>query len=340
MPRVSIIIPHYNGEEILKACLESLENSEYKDFEVILVDNHSSDKSVLMTETSFSTVKILKLAENLGFAGGCNKGIEHAQGEYICILNNDTIHRTDWLNHLVNYLDKHPETASVMPKILSWHHKEMFDYSGGSGGYLDKYAYPFVRGRLFEELEKDDGQYDSNENVFWCSGTAFIIRKSVLDEISYFDESFFAHMEEIDMHWRLHLAGYRAAVVPGAVIEHMSGWTLPPDRYQKKYLNHRNNLIMMLANYSPGSLLKLFPIRLILEIVSAFYALFKGDYKRFAAVFASQFYILFHIPYIINKHQRHQKLRKISDTKIKSFLYPKALVFQHYIKGKKKFSDL
>lgn len=340
MPRVSVIIPHYNGADILQKCFESLKNDTFRDKEIILVDNASSDNSVTMTRELFPEVKILELKVNQGFAGGCNRGIEQAAGEYICILNNDTVHQRDWLKHLVSYLDAHADTASVMPKIKNFHNDGQFDYSGGSGGFLDKYAYPFVRGRLFDELEEDNGQYDDIRNIFWCSGTAFLIRTSVLQEIGTFDEEFFAHMEEIDLHWRLHLAGYRAAVVPAAVIRHMSGWTLPPDRYMKKYLNHRNNLIMMLANYSFISLLKYFPVRLLLEFLSSAYALVKGDYKRFFAVYAALFYLLGHIPNILVKRKRHRQIRRKTDREIAEVIYPRAVVLKHYLAGVKVFSDL
>ncbi|MCK5520576.1 MAG: glycosyltransferase family 2 protein, partial [Candidatus Marinimicrobia bacterium] len=211
--RVSIIIPHFNGREILHACLKSIKETISSDDEIILVDNNSSDDSVIMTEKEFPHVIIKKLSENLGFAGGCNYGIKQSKAKYICILNNDTVQNEKWLDFLVEYLEHNPEVASVMPKLLSYHQRDRFDYSGGSGGYMDKYAYPFVRGRLFDDLEIDRGQYDTVVPVFWCSGTAFVIRKSVLDEIGLFDTAFFAHMEEIDLHWRLHLAGYAAAVV-------------------------------------------------------------------------------------------------------------------------------
>jgi len=341
MPRVSIVIPHYNGKDILRDCLESLYRGVFLDFELILVDNAGTDGSVDMVRESFPQVRILQMEKNLGFAGGCNAGIREAGGEYICILNNDTLHDRDWLAILVEHLDSHPETASVQPLILSYHNRDAFDYSGGSGGFIDRYGYPFVRGRLFEVLEKNTGQYDDVRQIFWASGTAFLVRSAVLSEIGLFDEDFFAHMEEIDLHWRMHLAGCRVDIVPRSRIRHLSGWTLPPDRYLKKYLNHRNNLLMIFANYSAGSLIRIFPVRLFLEYVSALYALLKGDWKRFGAVFASQFYFFTHLPSVLRKHRRHQTLRKKSDAEITgAVMYPKALVIQHYLKAVRRFSDL
>lgn len=338
--QVSVIIPHFNGEMILRECLQSLVATRYEHLEIIVVDNGSSDQSVLIVKNEFPRVHIIENPMNEGFAGGCNRGIEAASGEYILILNNDTVHDPEWISYLVDFLNSHPEVASVMPKIISYQHRDQFDYSGACGGQMDVYGYPFARGRIMEFIEKDQNQYDTVAPVFWSSGTAFLIRKAVLDEIGLFDTLFFAHMEEIDLHWRLHLRGYTAAVVPQAVIWHHSGWTLPPDTYRKKYLNHRNNLIMILANYSGKSLKKYFTRRILLEIISSGYALLRGDIKRFAAVYASFIWLIFHLSAIMNKRSRHQNLRKVSDDQIRESLYPGAIVFDHYIKRYKRWSEL
>ncbi|HDR03647.1 MAG TPA: glycosyltransferase family 2 protein [Candidatus Marinimicrobia bacterium] len=340
MKRVSVIIPHYNGEQILRECLKSLRKTRYPNLEIIVVDNHSSDNSVAMLRSEFPEMLILTMSENYGFAGACNYGIETASGDYLLILNNDTIHKSDFIHKLAAYLDEHPHVASVMPKILSYHQKEYFDYSGASGGMMDQYGYPFARGRIMEDIEKDLGQHNKPMNVFWCSGTAFLIRRSVLKEIGLFDMLFFAHMEEIDLHWRLYLRGYKAAVLPSAVVWHHSGWTLPPDAYLKKYLNHRNNLIMILANYSGANLLRFGIPRLLLELLSSFYAIFRRDVRRFAAVYAALFWIIRHPMLVLSKRRKSQALRKRSDAEIMPFLYPRSIALDYYLKKKKNWKKI
>ncbi len=308
--------------------------------EILLVDNGSTDDSLSAVEKNFPEVTVIRNQTNLGYAGGCNVGIRQAAGEYLLILNNDTIHDPGWIEPLVNRLDSHPETASVMPKILSYSRPEYFDYSGAAGGMLDRYAYPFARGRLFDYIEKDEGQYDEPAEIFWASGTAFMVRKKTLKECGVFDETFFAHMEEIDLHWRFHLRGWTSYAVPASVIWHHSGWTLPPDSYRKKYLNHRNNLLMLFANYSTRSLIRFAPPRILLDLISAAVALGKKDVKRFAAVFAAHVWTLFHVPYLIRKHRRHQSLRKVPDALILKKMAPWAVPIKVYLGKKSRYSDL
>ncbi len=340
MIKVSIIIPHYNGRTILQACLDSLMHTSFPHKEIILVDNGSSDDSLEMVEKEFPQIDIIRNEKNLGFAGGCNVGIRKARGEYLLILNNDTIHDPGWIEPMVEWLDSHPETASVMPKILSYSRRDWFDYSGAAGGFLDYYAYPYARGRLFDYLEKDTGQYDEPAEIFWSSGTAFMVRKEALDKSGLFDEAFFAHMEEIDLHWRLHLLGWAAYCIPSSVIWHHSGWTLPPDSYQKKYLNHRNNLIMLLANYGCLTLLWITPVRILLDILSGGFALLKGDLKRAGALIMAYLWLITHIPYLVKKHIKHQSLRKIRDVKIQKKMTAFPIPLKVYLFGKKKYSNL
>lgn len=340
MIKVSIIIPHYNGRDILRECFDSLLISTFKDKEVILVDNGSSDDSLDMAEKHPLNIRIIRNSENLGYAGGCNTGIRSAKGEYLLILNNDTIHDPEWIEPLVNWLDTHGETASVMPKILSYSRPDYFDYSGAAGGMIDKYAYPFARGRLFDHIEKDTGQYNEPIEIFWSSGTAFMVRKSALDICGTFDERFFAHMEEIDLHWRFHLQGLNSFCIPDSIIWHHSGWTLPPDSYRKKYLNHRNNLIMLLANYSVKSLVRIALLRILLDDASALYALLKRDFKRFFAIIAAHLWVFFHPCYLMKKHKAHQHLRKVPDTQIQKKMAGYAIPVQVFLHKKKTFLQL
>jgi len=308
--------------------------------EVIIVDNGSSDDSPDMAEKHALNVRIIRNEENLGYAGGCNVGILSAQGEYLLILNNDTIHDPGWIEPLVKWLDDHPQTASVMPKILSYSRSDYFDYSGAAGGMIDKYAYPFARGRLFDHIEKDSGQYNDPIEIFWSSGTAFMVRKAALEICGFFDERFFAHMEEIDLHWRFHLRSFNAYCIPDSVIWHHSGWTLPPNSYRKKYLNHRNNLIMLLANYSVISLAGIAPLRILLDYASALFAILNGDFKRFIAILAAHVWILLHPGYLIQKHRKHQKLRNVPDSEIRKKMAGFAIPIQVFLFKKKRFVQL
>ena len=196
---VSIIIPHWNGIDILSECIDSLNNTEYSNFEIIVVDNNSSDESVKWLKANHPKIKIIENDKNYGYAGGCNRGINNSKGDYIVFLNNDTIHKKDWLSNLVTFMNKHPDCAAVQPKILNYYERDKFDYAGGAGGHMDILCYPFARGRLFLEQEIDNNQYDDDAPCFWASGTAIMVRKEFFLEVEKFDENFFAHMEEIDL---------------------------------------------------------------------------------------------------------------------------------------------
>lgn len=339
-PLVSIIIPHYNGKEILHNCLKSLEQTTYNNKEVILVDNGSTDGSVEYVRERFPWIEIVRNAENLGFAGGCNAGIRKAKGTYILLLNNDTEFEPDWLTILVAALEKDSKIAACQPKILSLCDKRIFDYAGAAGGLLDVFGYPFARGRLFFTLEKDEHQYEEGGDIFWASGTAALIRKSAIDEAGYLDETFFAHMEEIDLNWRFHLAGYRVISTPQAIVYHKSGSTLKPDSPKKIYFNHRNSLMMILKNYEARNLLWILPIRILLEIITLFYAMARLDFVRFAGVGRAFGYVAFNILEIISKRAQAQRIRKVPDSEIFRKLYRGSIVFDYFIRGIRRAQDL
>ena len=205
MPKISIIIPHYNGHEILNNCLKSLYEFKLHDAEIIIVNNNSSDGSINKIKLDFPQVTIINLLENKGYAGGCNHGANHANGEFLVFLNNDAEVTENWLIELLNIMDNDPNISSVQPKILNKKDETKFDYAGASGGFMDKYCYPFARGRIFYSIEEDTGQYDDSIKIFWASGTGFMTRKSIFKNLGGFDEQLFAHMEEIDYHWRCQL---------------------------------------------------------------------------------------------------------------------------------------
>ena len=339
-PLVSVVIPHWNGIEVLAECLESLQRCSYPNIETIVVDNASTDGSPEWVEANHSQVNLIRSEENKGYAGGCNRGAEVASADYLLFLNNDTVHEPDWIEPLVSTLEENHNIAAVQPKILNYFEKELFDYAGGSGGHMDILCFPFLRGRLFMTREKDSGQYNDVTDIFWASGTAFLVRKSVFEKVGGFDETFFAHQEEIDLQLRMHLAGLDVAVDPASVVYHRNAVTLAMHSPQKKYLNHRNSLLMMLSNYSLPMAIYLFPIRLILEFIAALYALALFDFGHVGAIFKSLFWILIH-PHVIHKRRKRTgSLRRLKDRDILSKFYRGSVVLDYYILRKRRYSDL
>ena len=197
IPKVSIVIPHWNNVEILSECLKSIGSTIYPDFEVIVVDNASTDNSVQYVKSNFPDVKLIENDRNDGYAGGCNIGADLAQGKYLVFLNNDTIQNPNWISSLLSTIKSNSQIAAVQPKILNYFDRKIFDYAGGSGGHMDVYCFPLARGRLFTHQENDEGQYDNKEKCFWSSGTCFMVRKKLFFEAGGFDNSFFAHMEAV-----------------------------------------------------------------------------------------------------------------------------------------------
>ena len=266
-PKVSIIIPHYNNYKILKECINSLSSIKYENNEIIIIDNNSSDDSANQIKKKYPELIIHKLDNNMGYAGACNAGAKISDGEYLLFLNNDTIHESDFIDKLIDKISSNDRIASIQPKVKNFDKKEYFDYAGASGGYIDYLVFPFARGRIFNTIEKDEGQYDDAKKIFWTSGASFITKKNIFINLGGFDENLFAHMEEIDYCWKCYLAGYECWVEPKAVVYHHGGKTLSYESAQKTYLNHRNSMILLLTNYSLSLSLFLFPIRLFLEII-------------------------------------------------------------------------
>ena len=309
MPRITIIIPHFNGWDILNECLKSLQKNGFSDCEIIVVDNGSTDNSVQQIKSNFPDVKTIESPVNRGYAGGCNLGVDHAQGEFIVFLNNDTTHEPGWLKNLSDRLDSNHNISSVQPKIRNYHNKIKFDYAGGAGGYMDMFCFPFVRGRVFDTLEVDHKQYDDERPIFWASGTAFMTRKDVFQKIGGFDETLFAHMEEIDYHWKCHLKGYSVWVVPQAIIYHKGGATLSYQSPEKTYLNHRNSLILLITNYSFFVSIYLLLPRMVLESAACLKYILSGEIRHAIAQIRAWAWILFHPHVMCRRRWQTFKLR-------------------------------
>ena len=338
--KVSVIIPHWNGIDVLSECLDSLGKSNYKNIEIIVVDNASSDGSQDWIRSNHPNIILVQNKSNLGYAEGCNVGAKSSSGEYLIFLNNDTVQNENWIESLVDFLNLNRNVAAVQPKIINYFDRTKFDYAGGCGGWIDVLGFPFARGRLFLNLEKDEGQYEKIRPIFWASGTALMIRKKMFIDLNGFDKTFFAHQEEIDLCWKIHLSGKEVWSVPTSVVFHKNAVTLPMFSRKKQYLNHRNSLLMMLTNYSLPMTLYLFPIRLSLEFVALFYALFCFDINHFIGIIQSLLWIITHPHIIVSRRIRTRKIRKLKDAKIIKNMYWGSVVFDHYIRRKKKSVDL
>ena len=249
MNKIAVVILNWNGCDMLHSFLPSVVRFSEADGAVVYVaDNGSTDASVDMLCREFLTVRLILLEENQGFADGYNMALQEVDAEYVVLLNSDVEVTEHWLQPLVDYMDAHPEAAACQPKIRSWRQKEMFEYAGAAGGFLDRYGYPFCRGRIMGVVEEDRGQYDTIIPVFWATGAALFIRLKDYREAGGLDGRFFAHMEEIDLCWRLRARGRQIACVPQSVVYHVGGATLKKENPRKTFLNFRNNLVMLYKN--------------------------------------------------------------------------------------------
>lgn len=255
--KTAVVILNWNTEGFLKEFLPGLLRSceKVEGAEVIVADNASTDGSLKVMEEMFPQVRTLKFEKNFGFTGGYNRAFAEICGgedapEYFLLINSDIEVPEDWLGPLVEWMDSHPECGACAPKLHSWQEREKFEYAGAAGGYIDRYGYPFCRGRILGRLEEDKGQYDSPADVFWATGACLMVRTSVYRKLGGLDDRFFAHMEEIDMCWRMQLEGWKVTVVPSSVVYHVGGGTLPATSPFKLFLNYRNNLLMLENNLS------------------------------------------------------------------------------------------
>ncbi|MFB6232184.1 MAG: glycosyltransferase family 2 protein [Salinibacter sp.] len=259
---MSIIIVSWNARSLVERCLPSVMATDYSNFEVIFADNASSDGSAAWVAREYPEVKIVRHPENWLFCRGNNAAVPHASGEYVVLLNNDVEVPPGWLRPLVDVMTRHNDVAAVQPKLLQYDDRSQFEYAGAAGGYLDRAGYPFTRGRLFDTMERDRGQYDDARDVFWATGAALLLRRSALDEVGLLDERFEMHMEEIDLCWRLWRHGYRVRVEPQSTVYHIGGASLPQASPRKTYYNFRNSLLMLYKNLPPSVWRTTLPLRM------------------------------------------------------------------------------
>lgn len=258
--------------------------SKGRDVEVCVADNASTDASCEVVRKEFPSVRLVCLDRNYGFAEGYNRALQEVDAEYAVLLNSDVEVTEGWLSPLVEFMDCYPQLAACQPKILSYRNRDMFEYAGAAGGFIDRYGYPFCRGRIFDKIEKDTGQYDTPVSVFWATGAALMVRLDIYKETGGLDSRFFAHMEEIDFCWRLRSRGYGLACVSESKVYHVGGATLKKENPRKTYLNFRNNLLMLYKNLPDSELHSVMRVRTLLDYVAAFAFLVKGDTADFKAV--------------------------------------------------------
>ena len=326
--KIGIVVINWNGLNLLKKYLKSIiDNSENST--VYVIDNNSSDDSIFYLRQNFKEVEIISLEKNYGFAEGYNKGLKKVKEDYVCIINNDILVTKDWLSPIREKLHKHPQSI-IQPNILDINNDEFFEYAGASGGFIDKYGYPFCRGRIFDTLEKDGGQYRDSK-IFWASGACFFISKKIFYDIGGFDKRFFAHMEEIDLCWRGFNKGFDCYSVTSSKVFHLGAATIKKNS-KKTYLNYRNSLIMMTKNLPLKNLLSTLFIRLILDLVSSIRFLVKGEISSFTALYRAHFNY-FKILRLLLK-ERDNTSKKSNYFKINS------IVYKYFILGKKKFFQL
>lgn len=343
IPLVNIIIVTYNEFQYTKKCIESLLVDGYDNKKIILVDNASertSYQDFIKAYQNRSDFLCIRSEKNLGFGGGCNLGIQAIESGYIVFLNNDTEVSRGWLDPMVDYMEENQEVGACQPKIMSLQNKEYFEYAGAAGGFMDIYGYPFTRGRIFYTLEKDAGQYDNTVDLVWCSGTAMMTRKSVLDVVGQFDEIFFMYGEEADLCWRIHRAGWRLSFVPKSIIYHYGMGTMSKNKSsQKIFLLHRNGLILLLKNYSFLNLLFRLPVRIFFDSLTFFYYIYV--YSPNAYGLLRSYFGLFLLLFQIMKHRLVDK-RKIGNRREKERypLYQGSIVLDYFLFKRKKFSDL
>ncbi len=334
MSQVAIVILNYNGVDFLSKFLPSVINYS-KGYQIIVADNASTDDSIPFLQNNYPEIKVISLDQNYGFCGGYNRALRVVDAEYYLLLNSDIEVTRNWIKPLLNLFEKDPTIAVVQPKILSHSDKTRFEYAGAAGGYMDKYGYPFCRGRIFNSLEKDAGQYDLVHEIFWASGACMLIKAKNFWEADGFDEKFFAHMEEIDLCWRLKNLGYRIMYSPGSKVYHVGGGTLPKNNPKKIFLNFRNSLFMLVKNLPSNRLFSKLLVRMVLDLPAAIMFILQGSPKNFMMVFKAHMDFYRNLPDFLNDKLENQR-------SLKSFqgYYPKSIVYQYFIKRKKVFSKL
>jgi len=331
--KIAVVILNWNGLLYLKQFLPNLVKSCDGVATVMIADNASTDDSVAFLEQNFPTVQILRNNENFGFAKGYNLALRQIDAEYFVLLNNDVEVTPGWIEPIIRLMDQDQTIAACQPKILSQKEKNKFEYAGAAGGFIDQFGYPFCRGRIFQAIEIDEGQYDDTREIFWATGACMFVRSKCYHEVEGLDDDFFAHMEEIDFCWRLKHLGYKVMYSGQSRVYHVGGGSLDKSSPRKTYLNMRNNSIMLYKNLPREQLYPVFFSRFFLDLAASFKFLLDGGFSHFLAVSRAQ--IGFYFSYKRNRLKRSQIQHKAV-----SQIYLGNIVFDHFLKRIRTFSKL
>jgi len=328
MPKVAIVILNYNGKSFLNTFLPSVvEHS--AEHEIIIADNASTDDSVAFLNSNYPKVRIIGLSKNWGFAEGYNAALKQIKADYYVLLNSDVEVTPHWINPIIDIMQSNTKIAACQPKIKDFKRKTYFEYAGAAGGYIDWLGYPFCRGRIFDTCEEDTGQYDDTKEIFWATGACMFVRADVFHQAGGFDSQFFAHMEEIDICWRIKNLGYQIYYCPTSVVYHVGGGTLHKSNPRKTFLNYRNGLAMLYKNLPSDKLFSTIFLRLVLDGISGIKLLLDGSFKDVWAILKAHFAFYGMIPRLERK-----------DPKQLGQVYNKSIVLEYFLRKKKYFSDL
>lgn len=328
--KLAVVILNWNGEKLLKQFLPSVIKHS-NEATIYVADNASTDNSVEFIKNAYPTIKIIKNKKNGGYAKGYNDALKHLEEDIFCLLNSDVEVTKNWLLPVIECFKKEPETSIIQPKILDFKNKEFFEYAGAAGGFIDKYAYPYCRGRIFNTLEKDVGQYNDCSEIFWASGACFFVRKNTFNELNGFDELFFAHMEEIDFCWRSKNLGYKTKYIGASKVYHIGGATLNNSNPKKTYFNFRNSLFTLTKN-AKGNLFFLIITKLLLDGIAGFKFLLEFKPLHSLAIIKGHFSFYTNLTQLL-------KYRKSIKTRVK-YYQTKSVVFSYFISKKKKYYNL
>jgi len=331
--KVAVVILNWNGKKFLEKFLPSVVKYTQNDATIIIADNKSSDDSISFLKQAFPDIRIIENSENGGFAKGYNDALAQVKAEYYVLLNSDIEVTENWIKPVIDLMDSDPNIAVCQPKIRSYSEPKMFEYAGAAGGFIDKYGYPFCRGRLFQTMEEDTGQYDDVVDVFWATGACMFVKSAIYHKFGGLDNDFFAHMEEIDFCWRLKNNDYRIVFCPDSIVFHVGGGTLPKISSRKTYLNFRNNFTLLYKNLPSNQIFKVFLVRLPLDGIASFKFLFDGGFKDFFAVAKAHFAFYFSLSKL------HKKRKSIHHKQVKE-IYQSTIVFDYFLKKKKTFKEL
>lgn len=335
MNKTAIVILNWNGLKFLKKFLGKviLHSSDYETI-IYVADNGSTDGSTDWISLNHSEVRILKLDSNHGFAEGYNLALEQIEAKYYLLLNSDIEVTEKWLKPLIDFMDSNQDVASCQPKIRSYYNRDLFEHAGAAGCFIDKYGFPFCRGRIFEHVEKDTGQYNDQTKIFWSSGACMIVRSDAWKKAGGFDPSFFAHMEEIDLCWRFGRLGYKICYIPDSVVFHVGGGSLPYNSPFKTYLNFRNSLYLLYKNLPDKHFQRTLFIRKLLDGAAGLMFLSKGDFANLKSVWKA------HMDFYLNKKELRKKrnsLKMIKSQGTNTGILNKSIVFEFYIRGRRTF---